>query len=78
MKWLFKLKEKSKRFIIYSYARESNNLDGEIIYDLLKQSCSVLTMCSKDKDDYDRNYSLEMFDKVIREGFPEERQISLG
>ncbi len=79
MRWIFKLIEKSKRIIIYAYARESDDLDGVISFDTLTGKTTVGKPCAKDKG---KNYciekAIEHFQRVIEEDFPPERHVDCG
>lgn len=79
MRWIYKLIEKSGRFYIYAYARESEVLDGVISYDTKNSKITVAKPCSKDiGKKYGVEKAIEHFQHVIDEGFPEERHVDCG
>lgn len=79
MRWFYKSKEKSSRFYIYAYSRESDSLDGLIKYDLENQSVSLMKPASMDKNSKKAQAkALEHFASVIDRGFPDEHYACCG
>ena len=79
MRWLFKLLDRSERFIVYAYSVEGDSLDGRIVYDIEKNETKIAKPCSKDIDsEWRQKKTIEHFYKVKKEGFPEERYVCIG
>ncbi len=79
MRWIYKLIEKTDSHYLYAYAREREDLDGEISYDVLKGISTVIKPCGKDiRKEYCSKKAIEHFQHVIDEGFPEERHVDCG
>ncbi len=79
MRWIFKLIEKSERIYIYAYSRESDLLDGIISYDANNRKTTIAKPCSNDVgDEFLINWAIEHFQRVVNEGFPDERHVDCG
>lgn len=79
MNWWYKLIQKTSREYIYAYSRESEILDGVIIYDTTTKTARIEKESSTDSESIiSLNASLRHFIKVVREGFPAERHVCCG
>lgn len=79
MWWLFLKTEESRRLIRYAYSRESEELDGIIQYDREKNEVLLIKPCRADEGSaFSERKAKEMFRFVVREGFPERRQVACG
>ena len=78
--WLLYIKaEENDQQIIYHYSLESNDLDGEIIYDKGKKEFSVTKPCKKDAgSSWCIRRTEEHFWSIINEGFPNRRKVVTG
>ena len=78
MWWLFVQKSESSKRVIYSYSRNSENLDGIVIYDKRMEEAYIFDPCREDMDSYkDRNVTLgHFFNYVVDRAFPERKKVS--
>lgn len=68
-----------QRYVRYRYSRESKKLDGIIQFDRITKSIDILQPCSVDRESlFCQKKAKEHFYQLIREGFPEERQVACG
>ena len=79
MRWHFSFISHEGKIYTYAYSRESSPLDGKIIFNEVTQHIYI-EACSDDKPYGKRatDMAIEHFWKVIREGFPKERQVDCG
>ena len=79
MRWHYTLIRYEKPIYIYAYGRENSPVDGEISYNEITGKITVKP-CTLDAGE--GVFALEMaeehFYKVIRDGFPNERQVDCG
>lgn len=79
MRWIYRLLEHSSRYYIYAYARESENLDGIIRYDIHERVTEVIKPCTNDEEfEYAVQSAAVHFQTVIKKGFPEECHVDCG
>lgn len=79
MWWLYKLIKSDKSVYEYAYSRESNNLDGRLVYDSSTGDITVTKRESKDsKSVFCEEKAIEHFYTVIKNGLPEEYQVACG
>ena len=79
MRWHYRIKEKSKRLYIYAYSRETDELDGLIVFDTEKQFASLMKPASLDSNSKKaQSKAVEHFAKVIDQGFPDGCYVCCG
>lgn len=79
MRWIYRLLENSSCFFIYAYARESEELDGIIRYDIKQQVTELIKPCSNDRESsYAKEIALTHFQTVIKKNFPAECHVDCG
>ena len=79
MWWQFQKIFEDERFVRYAYSRENKNLDGIIQYDREKNEVLLIKPCRADEGSaFGERKAKEMFRFVVREGFPERRQVACG
>ena len=79
MIWWYEKVEETEELIIYRYARESKDLDGEIVYDKRSEEWKLTVRCTNDKEsDWNASISEEKFRHVVKEGFPDRRTVAIG
>lgn len=76
---LYQLIEETDTIYRYAYSRETNDLDGIIVYDKKTGETTVEKPCAKDKGiKFSINHAAESFEFVIDEGFPARRMVAFG
>lgn len=78
MYWWYKLLEKNGDVYRYAYSRESDICDGIIVYSATTQTAIIEKVSKTDRTLWEQQKSLEHFSKVIKEGFPKQRQVCCG
>ncbi len=80
MRWKFRRAFINKRFVQYSYSRETDEMDGIIQYDRETEEIKILKPCENDKDsELSQSIAMEHFYwNVIQEGLPENRYVACG
>lgn len=79
MNWWYKLLRRTEHEYVYAYSRESEALDGIIIYDMTTGEARIeRESATDDGNAVSLRASLRHFNKVVREGFPERRHVCCG
>lgn len=80
MWWLFILKENNDDIAEYSYSRESEKLDGNIVYDKKTETATITVPCSLDTESkWSQKKGIGKFlSCVVGEGFPDKRRVVIG
>ena len=79
MRWLYVRFRETEDLIVYLYSMESDELDGEIVYDKRTEAFDVTRPCRKDAgNDCCIERTKQHFRCVIREGFPAKRRVVTG
>lgn len=79
MRWYYHLNERNSRLLIYSYSRETEDLDGLIVFDVEKQTASVMRPCKNDTGSKKaQRKAIEHFGTVIEGGFPDDKYVCCG
>ena len=77
MRWLFERKAESTKRVIYRYSRDSNDLDGLVVYDKRMEEAFIYDPCVEDRYSYpNRKESLAHFiNYVVERSFPERKKV---
>ena len=76
---LYQRIEKKENTYRYAYSRESRELDGIIMYDTDDDTTIIEKPCAKDMGSkFAIMNTIENFDLIIEEGFPEKRFAAFG
>ena len=80
MWWVFVQKENSDNIAVYYYSRESEDLDGVIIYNKSTETVEVSIPCSEDKNnEWCQDKAVGKFIScVIDENYPAKRRVVIG
>ena len=82
MRWKYRFMFENEQFYQYTYARESDELDGIIQYDKITCRRTLIKLCSTDSSEIGAELSarkaLEHFYSVIERGFPEYCYVCCG
>lgn len=79
MWWQYKLIEKTAEKVVYAYSRESKKLDGLVEYWFATEERVMVRPCAADAGSkLGERCALEHLGHLIREDFPEERQVATG
>lgn len=79
MRWKYRIVDKSKRIYVYAYSRESDELDGLIAFDIEEQAVFMMRPSRADASSRKaQTKAVEIFWKIVDEGFPEERYVCCG
>ena len=78
MRWFFQKQSETELYVIYSYARESETLDGIIKVHKPSGKAEIVTPCANDNNEFSCDSTCEHAYILFREGFPERRCIACG
>ena len=79
MWWLFVKAAETANQIIYRYSTESQDLDGEIVFDKITEEWGISRRSARDRDsNWCCMKAEEKFWRVVEEGFPERRKVVIG
>jgi len=77
MRWLFERKSESTKRVIYRYSRDSDSLDGLVVYDKRMEEAFIYEPCREDLEGYpNRRETLSHFiNYVVERSFPERKKV---
>ena len=79
MWWMFKKLSEAGSIVMYAYSRENHNLDGRISINRDTEDIVMVQPSEKDKSSaFSRDKALQKAWWMIKEGYPDSRQIACG
>lgn len=75
--WLEKLVDDDIH-VVYAYGRETQETTGEVSYDKVTGTASVLRVADNDWPESAEHFVRSPFRHVVRRGFPDTIQIAIG
>ncbi len=80
MWWIYEKTYEDSTLVRYSYAREDNEMDGEIEYNKESKEVRIIRECSGDRaNEWCCEKSLEKFMAYVAgESFPQRRRVVIG
>ncbi|MCR4671983.1 MAG: hypothetical protein K5637_01935 [Lachnospiraceae bacterium] len=78
MRWRFRFVEYIDGIYRYAYSMDSDELDGEIIYNVSKDVIEVSKPSKNDHSEFLQSRTRRHFLTIVEEAFPKERAICAG
>lgn len=79
MWWMFAKLFQKDDVVLYSYSRESHDLDGRISINQRTKEVTLIQPCTADYDSaFNQGVAVEKTRRIIALGYPDRRQVACG